>query len=603
MVDNFHFLRPAWLYMLLPLLGLLIYMLKYCTRNSGWQAVCDNKLLPYILTDSLEGRQRMILFLVATGGLLGILALAGPVWERLPQAVFEEQTAWVIALDLSPTMDAEDIKPSRLERARFKIEDILRLHDTGQTALLVYAADAYTVTPLTSDVKTISSQLSALTTDIMPAAGSNMVAVLEKAAALLKQGGIASGDVLLITDGIDNNDRNEHAVSTLLKQGYHLSVLGIGTKDGAPVSLPGGGFLKDQHGAIILSSYDDRGTRQLAVWGRGIYQEMTTDDTDIKNILRFIDLKSQVPEQGSESEFQVDIWQERGPWLLLLLLPLAAYSFRRGYLPVIFILLVPYPEPVYAFDWKDLWLRTDQQAARDFEKGNYKKAAQKFSHPAWQAAAYYQAGDFAAASEILNNAEDAGELYNKGNALAKLGKYEEAIKAYNQFLKLMPDNEDVQHNLALVKKELQKRQDEQQTSGDQQGEQQHAQSADGQQNEQQYAQSVEGEQGEQGEQQHAQSAGDNQDEQGEQQNNYSQQDEQSEQGDDQQQQLVHNQDNGEEDAQQSMQQADNQQSSLMPTIDEKSQATEQWLRRIPDDPGKLLRRKFLYQYRQRDGQR
>ena len=167
----------------------------------------DKALLPHVLISKEIQSRNWPKILVAVTGLLSIIALAGPVWEQLPQPIFRNDSALVIALDLSRSMDAEDLKPSRLVRARFKIADLLKQRKDGQTALLVYADDAYSVTPLTDDTDTILSQLKALTTDLMPQQGSRADRAMLKARDLLKQAGARGGDVLLISDGV-NKDRD-----------------------------------------------------------------------------------------------------------------------------------------------------------------------------------------------------------------------------------------------------------------------------------------------------------------------------------------------------------------------------------------------------------
>ena len=171
--ETFHFIRPYWLFLLIPLLLIVIFFLQNRLSKSNWEKICDPKLLPHLLIEK-EGKQKHIpIYLLAIGGLLAIFALAGPTWERLPQPAFRDQSALVIALDLSRSMDANDIKPSRLIRARYKIADILKQRQEGQTALIVYAGEAFPVTPLTDDIDTITAQLSVLDTTIMPAQGSH----------------------------------------------------------------------------------------------------------------------------------------------------------------------------------------------------------------------------------------------------------------------------------------------------------------------------------------------------------------------------------------------------------------------------------------------
>ena len=186
---DFHFIRPLWLIALLPAVLIFVLFLKQRFSRGNWAAVCDEALMPFILEDGATTKSYGMLVVLMSAAVLGVFALAGPTWERLETPTFSSDAALVIALDLSPTMNATDIKPSRLARARFKIADILRQRKDGLTALVVYSADAFTVTPLTNDTATIENQLNALESSIMPAAGKNTVAALQQSVDLLKQAG------------------------------------------------------------------------------------------------------------------------------------------------------------------------------------------------------------------------------------------------------------------------------------------------------------------------------------------------------------------------------------------------------------------------------
>ncbi|MFT5657895.1 MAG: Ca-activated chloride channel family protein, partial [Gammaproteobacteria bacterium] len=214
MIEQFHFLRPAWLLTLLPLAFVIWQMLKTQRSSRSWQAVVDPALLPYLLTGEKSVRSRSPMILVGTVAALLVISLAGPVWDKLAQPVFKQQSALVIALDLSRSMDANDIKPSRLTRARHKIADILTKLKEGQTALVVYAADAFSVVPLTDDGATINALLPGLTTDMMPVQGSRADQALIQAYALFENTGLVRGDMLLVSDGL--NDRESEAMQKLL---------------------------------------------------------------------------------------------------------------------------------------------------------------------------------------------------------------------------------------------------------------------------------------------------------------------------------------------------------------------------------------------------
>ena len=571
-LQQFHFLRPYCLLALLPLAVLLWWMVKQRLGSRSWEGVCDKALLPHVLIGGSSRNQTIAVVLIGACAFIAIIALAGPVWEKLPQPVFSHRGGLVIALDLSRSMDADDITPSRLARARYKIEDILRQRKEGQSALLVYAGDAFTVSPLTDDTTTIISQLKALSTDIMPVMGNRSDLALLGAMNLLKQAGVLRGDILLLTDEV-NYEQSRAAAEQVTGAGYRISIIGVGTERGVPVPMADGSFLKDANGQIVIPGIDEQAMRELAQLGAGRYRQISVGDDDVNEVSEW--LSAQIGEDMlSNTELQTDAWLERGPWLLLLLLPFALMVFRRGYLVVLLIFLLPLPEPAAAFDWQDLWRRPDQQARQALEQGDVEKAAELFKEPVWKGAAHYRAGDFAAASRSLENVQDRTAQYIRGNALARLGRYEEAIAEYDKVLAQQADHEDALLNKELLEQELQKQQEQQQQEQQQQ---------DGKDGAQDDARQQEQEQ-QQGQQQ------DQQQGQGEerQQERQEQQAQQAQEGRGEQEQKELEGLEGEK-----------QMSAAALTPDEEQQATEQWLRRIPDDPAGLLRRKFLYQYQQR----
>lgn len=590
MLAEFHFIRPYWLLALLPAIVMLVLLLKHKLGRGNWTEVCDEALLPYLLQDKPVQQSRWSLTAVSMALLLTIVALAGPTWERLPSPVFRNESALVIALDLSRTMDAADLKPSRLSRARYKIADILKRRKDGQTALLVYAGDAFTVTPLTNDTETIASQLNALRTDIMPGEGRNTQAALKLASELLRQAGLRRGQILLISDGID--EKSPEQAESL--GSYRLSVLGVGTAEGAPIKVAGGGFWKDEDGNIAVPKLDAAQLAALASAGGGIYRSISSDDSDIEALLAALDQ----PRTGANNDnpLFLDQWDEKGPWLLLLVLPLAALSFRKGLLVVGLCTLLPFPQPSHAFEWQDLWRNTNQQAQQSFKQQRFEQAAQQFDSPAWKAAAQYKAGQYQQAAETLQHIDSADAHYNRGNALAKTGQLKQALEAYQQALTLNPNNEDAKHNKEVVEKALQQQQRNQQQGDDSQQSNQ-----DQSQQGQQERQGGQGQSEQQNQDQQQDSNGepgqDQNTEQSEQASESESQSSEAEQSSEQQAQANReNQQSSESDQQASEQQA---QPAEQNEMDENKQASEQWLNRIPDDPAGLLKRKFRYQYGQR----
>ena len=481
-ISDFHFLRPAWLLALIPLALLLWRLLRADSEGSAWRGVVDAHLLPALLSFDEGVVRPRPLVLLGLGWLLMVLALAGPTWQRLPQPLYEARQFRVIALDLSPSMNATDLAPSRLARARFEVLDLLRQSEEGQTALLAYGAEPFVVAPLTTDVATIAAQVPSLDTGLLPVQGPRRTdLVLDSAAGLLHQADAPDGQVILVTDGLDHADAAVAAAGRLAADGYRVFVLGVGTDRGGPVAGPDGGLLKDEQGVIRLPRLDVEALRRLADAGGGRYVGATPDDRDMDA------LKpggvSRSGDKADPQQSEADQWREAGPWLLLLLLPLAALAFRRGWVgPLLLLLWLAPPPDAYALGWDDLWLRPDQRAARLMEKGQASEAAQLFDRPDWRAAAQYQADDYAQAVQSLQGLPGAESDYNRGNALARLGQLDDALAAYDRVLAQAPDHADARHNRDLVQRLLdQRRQQEGQAErrdadqGEQGGEGQQAQ--------------------------------------------------------------------------------------------------------------------------------
>ncbi|HVY63646.1 MAG TPA: VWA domain-containing protein [Gammaproteobacteria bacterium] len=595
-MGDLHFLRPEWL-LALPIGAWLTWqLLRGRGESGGWRSVVDAKLRRYVLIEPEVLRNSRLALVVALGAwLAAVLAMAGPAWERLPVPAFRSDEALVVALDLSRSMDAGDVEPSRLARAKLKLLDLLEQRSAGQTALVVFTTHAFTVTPLTTDTRTISSLVGAISTDIMPTHGGSASAGLEKARALLRQTGVQTGDILLITDS-EVEDADLRLARDLAGEGFRTSVLAVGTEQGAPIpQAEGGGFLNDANGHVVVPQVDLGGLRRLAGAGRGRFARLAPDDSDLAALFPAaggapLDV---VLGGGEEQQYKADVWRDRGAWLVLAVLPLLALLFRRGWIcGVALVLLLPTPR-AHAFEWSDLWLRRDQRAYRALEDQQPARAATLFQDPEWRGAAQYRSGEFDASATTLAPIDSADGQYNRGNALAKAGKIEPAIEAYDRALALNPDHADARYNRDLLKKFLddhpqqkpqqppQQQPQDQNGGQDDQGKQGDSKDSDGNADQKDGQKSGErkAKQGEQGKSGDSSADGDS--------------DEQKQKdGEQQQEQNAAN-------AEQQKDGPDSPNKAPGPEDVEKwasEQAAEQWLRRVPQDPGGLLRRKFLYQY-------
>ena len=579
MPADFHFLRPEWLWAL-PAVIAGTLLLAYRKLGPGsWRNVIAPSLAPHVLSRSATRGADSRWWLLGIGGVIATLALAGPAWERIDQPVFRSDQALVIALDMSRSMDAQDVTPSRLMRARLKILDILERRGGGQTALVVYSANAFTVTPLTNDTDTIAALVNSLSTDIMPSRGSYPTAAINKGRALLEQAGAAVGEILLITDG-GFSPAAARAAKDLRGSGYTLSVLGVGTPEGAPIPRISGGFVTDQSGNIAVPRLEERPLRDLAMAGGGRFTMLSTDDRDIERLLS----GEAGRRSASDDSMATDQWREEGPWLVLLLLPLAAMAFRRGWVMLLALAVLPVSQPAEASLWDDLWLTKDQQAQRQLEAGEPADAAALFDDREWRAVAQYRAGDYGESGRNFAELDDTRSLYNLGNALAKQGEFEAAIDAYEEVLEIDPEHEDARYNRDLLQQAQEQQQQEQQQEGDQQ----------------QSDQQGEGEQSDSSGDSEQQSSDQSAQSDSEQDGDASQRDDQEPSQEDLEA-LQEELQRAAEEARQNQQQVAQQQLTAeeleeLRRQQEQQEAMEQWLRRIPNDPGGLLRRKFRYQY-------
>lgn len=422
LLRELHFLRPELLWALLALpLTVLLWRWRR-RRASVWTHAVDAHLLPHLLAPA--GRHAGVgLALLLCGYTLAVLALAGPSWRQLAQPLWQTPAPLVVALDLSSRVRASDLPPSRLLQARAKLATLLSERKDGEVALLVYADDAFTVAPLTTDRANVALYLDALDPNVMPRDGQQAARALDAAVLLLQQSGARQGDILLITDRADPADNAAAARA----QGQHMrvSVLGLGT--------PAGAAYRGDDGQIGRAALDEPRLRALAAAGGGQYARLSEDDAD----LQALGVLRASGQGGDHAQGQSLSWQDEGYWLLFPVLLLSLWAFRRrglaALLGVGLLLPLGLPLPVQAAgtDW---WQRADQRQQQQLAEG----------------VDAYRQGNFAAAQQQFAPVQTAEGRYNLGNALARQGQYDAAIAAYDQALTLRPGMPDAVANRAAV---------------------------------------------------------------------------------------------------------------------------------------------------------
>jgi len=567
-VANFHFLRPWWLLALIPALWFMHRLWRQHAEGSEWQKAIDKDLLPYLLDGRQSTRQRMPLILLSAAWLLGIIALSGPAWDRINYPAQQRQDAVILVVDQTLSMFAIDHNPNRQTVLRRKLMDILDGRREGQTGLVVYAGEAHMVSPLTEDTAPIRNMVPALSPNIMPAPGNNPTHGVELAINLLKESRSGFGRILLLTGDVP--DSHVSSINALLADTpYLLSVIGVGTERGAPIPTADGDYLNDSAGNMVVPQLQRGNLQALASANGGRYHDITLNSNDVAHVLS--DAMLPADAQYIETDQEYDVWNDLGPWLVLLMLPFGALIFRRGWLLAVVVsstltlgMLVP-TAPAHAFDLRSLWQTRNQQGARAWEENQHERAAELFESSQWRAAAYFRAGNYEAAIELFRQGEDPDSIYNMGNALAYAGMIQEAIAAYDATLAMDPEHADALHNKQILEDLLDEQEQEAESEDSDE-------SDDGQDQQQDDADS---------------DAEDQSDPQADEQDS----DQEQQDDTDQQQDAMDQQpdDDGSQD----------QQTEMNIEEMEDQESLEQWLRRIEDNPGELLERKFRFEYRRR----
>lgn len=403
-----HWLRPMWLWALMALpLGWWLASRRE-RRGEVWRGVVDAHLLRHLLVAEASPAHRRGRWLAGVAYVLAILALAGPSWRQVEQPLWQSHAPLVVALDLSTAIDRRDLPPSRLAQARAKLARLLQQRRGGQVGLVAYAGDAFTVAPLTADANNVAVFLDALSSEVMPVDGQRIDRAIGWSAKLLRQAGFTQGDILVMGDHATTAD--VAASTQAATAGFHVSVIGVG----APSA--GGGF-------------DEASLQRLASAGNGRYQRITMDDADLRG-LGVLAPRGTTGAGNAESGGRH--WLDEGYWLLPAVMLLALPLFRRGAGVAILMLALGWPlGAVQAADW---WRRPDQ-----------------VQHAAMEAATQrYRQGDFAGAAQGFAEVDSADAHYNRGNALARAGRYQDAIRAYDAALQRAPGMVDAEANRRAV---------------------------------------------------------------------------------------------------------------------------------------------------------
>ncbi|WP_394495962.1 VWA domain-containing protein [Shewanella sp. ENK2] len=461
-----HFIRPEWLLLLIPLLVLGLLLWRSQKQNLAWQQYIAPHLAKTLITEAAQVKKQPKWGLIICW-IIAVVALSGPAVNKQSLPVYSNEQGRVLIMDMSLSMYATDQKPNRLSQAKYRATDFIGSLTEGETGLIAFAGDAFTISPLTRDNATLLNLLPTLSPDIMPVRGSDLSSALALAQQLLAQGGHISGDIIVMTDGV-NPRQYADAANALEGSRYRVSVMAFGTAQGAAIQLPDGQLLRNNSGDVVIDKTDFSLLEKLAKPTGGIMIPATADGRSLTQLQDWLANDG----DAKATELEGEAWQDLGPYIALLLLIPVLLSFRFTLLPIMsfFTLgMMLQPAPAQANTWDDLWKTSDQQASEQFMQAqsaeDFAQAAKKFNQPQWQASAQYKAGDYENALAGFEQDSTAQGLYNQGNSLMQLNQLDEAIARYQKALTQQPDFPQAQKNLQIAEQmKQQQEQQEQQNS-------------------------------------------------------------------------------------------------------------------------------------------
>lgn len=453
-----NFAQPLWLLALLLIpagWAWRFYWRKFGkTSLTGLNKFIDPVLQPHLLVRNGKKAQRD-----HNGWLYALLlaclsiALANPRWSYRDLDAYQSTASMVIMLDLATSMNATDISPSRIVRARQYIEDLINTSRGLKIGLIGFAGNAHLISPITDDIQTIKTYIPALDTDLTNVQGNSLHNAFKMAGELLAREPGEKKSILLISDGnITANDFSRE-LEMLNAQKIQVHVVGVGTKVGSPFKTNHGNLHKVQ-GKIVNSTLNEQTLKDIAKLGHGIYTEIGHTDFGLKTIL----VKAQQDQEDHIVAGKVRQWNDRYYWFLIPAVGIMLHLMRKRVLFIILTVLVVNGVLTNEVQASNIFKNADQQGQECYTEGNFSAAADKFKDPYRKGVALYRAGQFAEAEQQFSLSKrpevrlDA--LYNTGNSQMQQKKWRAAINSYEAVLKDDPDNFAAQHNLEIAKKML-----------------------------------------------------------------------------------------------------------------------------------------------------
>lgn len=460
-LSAFHFLRPLWLLLILPGILLPLAWLRRHDLKRQLGGIIAPHLVEHLVITPQDAQRLRPVHLLGALLVLGGFAAAGPTWEQDRPDFLDNRAPLILALDLSSSMDANDVPPTRLEAAKHKLHDLIQRRAGARTALIAYAGGAHLVLPATDDPALLDSFLQALATDLMSRPGKDVAGVIEQASRLLAAEK-SPGTLVLLTDGADTRQLDDVG-KRLSGANLQVLVLAVGSRDGGLVRDEKGQPKIAADGRPVIGSFDEAALKALAKAADAPLGSLTLNDDD----LDWIELHAQQHFQAVQGDDQAVHWRDAGYWLCWPLALIALCCVRRGWqvhwlgAVLLAVLLGGTPAPALAGWLADAFFTADQQGRWAFEHEHYPQAAEHFHDPYWKGLAAYRAADYDAALASLAGLDSAPAYFQLGNIYVHHFKFTEAIAAYQQALAKQPDFPEATANLALAQDLLKDYEDQQ----------------------------------------------------------------------------------------------------------------------------------------------
>lgn len=467
---KFARMEMLFLVWLLPVL-LLVMVYGFRRRKKILSRFAFGKGLAFVSAQADMKRRWIKCGLILIALLFVIFSLMGPQYGYRWQEIEQKGIDIIVALDCSKSMAATDIKPSRLDRAKREIFDLLGMLKGDRIGLVAFAGTAFLQCPLTLDYETFYLFLNTLTPDFLPVGGTDMALALKTAVSGFNDTENSEKAVILITDGDNTGDDPLKQAQTAKESGIKVFCIGVGKNAGVPIPNENGGFKKDRSGKIVVTKLDEDLLKQVVAVTNGVYVRSVAGDLDLETI--YENEIRQKMETTTLSSGKKRIWEDRFQWFLWI--AVAAFlteiflPSKKAIKPLLLLCAFCFfvnPSIGYAKNTYE----TVQKGLKAYGEGNYEIALKHFIDAQLEEPdkpenyynignTYYKLGDYDSAirnySQVLDSQNEILKQkthFNMGNAKYRKQMLTDSMKEYKEALRLDPNDQKAKDNLEFVKK-------------------------------------------------------------------------------------------------------------------------------------------------------